>query len=105
MSTSTSTSPEAEDHASFLAEVRAMAVAPGLSLPIVRAVCESLHRATAEPEEVSYPQALGNGSVVDPLPEGQHSFILGAGRVPEVDESISRMGNRLQRALNHGAKS
>jgi hypothetical protein len=60
MSTTTSTSPETEGHASFLAEVRAMAVAPGLNLPIVRAVCESLHRATAEPEEASYPEARGN---------------------------------------------
>jgi monoterpene epsilon-lactone hydrolase len=47
-------------------------------------------------------QALGNGSVVDPLPGGQHSFILGAGRVPEVDESITRMGTWLRHALKVG---
>jgi hypothetical protein len=27
------------------------------------------------------------------MPEGQHSFILGAGRVPEVDEAIEQMGS------------
>ena len=26
------------------------------------------------------------------VPEGQHSFIMGAGRVPEVDEAIEQMG-------------
>jgi epsilon-lactone hydrolase len=33
------------------------------------------------------------------LPEGQHSFILGAGRVPEVDEAIDQMGRWLRSQL------
>jgi acetyl esterase/lipase len=33
------------------------------------------------------------------MPEGQHSFILGAGRVPETDEAIRRMGAWLRRHL------
>ena len=31
--------------------------------------------------------------------EGQHNFILGAGRVPEVDEAIERMGQWLRSRL------
>ncbi|MFD9513385.1 alpha/beta hydrolase fold domain-containing protein [Streptomyces mirabilis] len=38
-------------------------------------------------------------SEVRPLPEGQHSFILGAGRVPEVDRAIEQMGQWLRRHL------
>ncbi|MDX5567133.1 alpha/beta hydrolase [Streptomyces sp. ID05-04B] len=38
-------------------------------------------------------------SEVHPLPEGQHSFILGAGRVPEVDQAIEQMGQWLRRHL------
>ncbi|MEU5323678.1 alpha/beta hydrolase [Streptomyces sp. NPDC021056] len=33
------------------------------------------------------------------LPEGQHSFVMGAGRVPEVDEAIGRMGQWLRTHL------
>ncbi|WP_105968221.1 alpha/beta hydrolase [Streptomyces geranii] len=33
------------------------------------------------------------------LPEGQHSFVLGAGRVPEVDEAIGQMGQWLRKHL------
>lgn len=33
------------------------------------------------------------------LPEGQHSYILGAGRVPEVDDSIQHMGQWLRQHL------
>ena len=36
---------------------------------------------------------------VHPLPEGQHSFILGAGRVPEVDQAIQQTGQWLRRHL------
>jgi hypothetical protein len=35
------------------------------------------------------------------MPEGQHSFILGAGRVPEVDQAIQPMGQWLRRHLAH----
>jgi len=38
-------------------------------------------------------------SQVHSLPEGQHSFILGAGRVPEVDEAIGEMGQWLRKHL------
>jgi acetyl esterase/lipase len=33
------------------------------------------------------------------LPEGQHSFILGAGRVPEVDQAIQQMRQWLRKHL------
>ena len=33
------------------------------------------------------------------VPEGQHNFILGAGRVPEVDEAIEQMGQWLKSRL------
>ena len=33
------------------------------------------------------------------VPEGQHNFILGAGRVPEVDEAIEQMGQWLKSKL------
>ncbi|HSC21762.1 MAG TPA: alpha/beta hydrolase, partial [Solirubrobacterales bacterium] len=36
---------------------------------------------------------------VHPLPEGQHSFVLAAGRVPEVDRAIEQMGQWLRRHL------
>jgi acetyl esterase/lipase len=32
--------------------------------------------------------------------EGQHNFILGAGRVPEVDEAIERIGHWLRSRLS-----
>jgi hypothetical protein len=33
------------------------------------------------------------------MPEGQHSFVLGAGRVPEVDQAIGQMGQWLRKHL------
>jgi hypothetical protein len=33
------------------------------------------------------------------LPEGQHNFILGAGRVPEVDEAIAEISEWLRSKL------
>lgn len=38
-------------------------------------------------------------SEVHPMPEGQHSFVLGAGRVPEVDQAIQQMGQWLREHL------
>jgi len=38
-------------------------------------------------------------SEVHALPEGQHSFVLGAGRVPEVDQAIQQMGEWLRKHL------
>ena len=37
------------------------------------------------------------------LPEGQHNFILGAGRVPEVDQAIEEIGRWLRSQLGLGA--
>ena len=37
------------------------------------------------------------------LPEGQHNFILGAGRVPEVDQAIEEMARWLQSKLGLAA--
>jgi epsilon-lactone hydrolase len=36
---------------------------------------------------------------VHSMPEGQHSFVLGAGRVPEVDQAIQQMGQWLRKHL------
>jgi len=33
------------------------------------------------------------------MPEGRHSFILAAGRVPEVDHTIQQMGHWLRQHL------
>jgi monoterpene epsilon-lactone hydrolase len=41
----------------------------------------------------------GNQVHVEPVPAGQHSFIIGAGRVPEVDQAITTMGNWLRSTL------
>jgi acetyl esterase/lipase len=37
---------------------------------------------------------------VHSVPEGQHNFILGAGRVPEVDQAIAEMGQWLRTKLS-----
>ena len=44
-------------------------------------------------------QAAGNDVLVRAVAEGQHSFIVGAGRVPEVDEAIAEIGSWLRTAL------
>ena len=38
-------------------------------------------------------------SEVHPMPQGQHSFILSAGRVPETDQAIEQMGQWLRQHL------
>ena len=48
-------------------------------------------------------KAAGNDVIVQPVEEGQHSFIIGAGRVPEVDQAITAMGSWLRSTL--GVKS
>jgi monoterpene epsilon-lactone hydrolase len=40
-------------------------------------------------------------SEVHSLPQTQHSFILGAGRVPETDAAIEQMADWLNRHLGH----
>jgi monoterpene epsilon-lactone hydrolase len=41
----------------------------------------------------------GNDVALQPVEEGQHSFIMGAGRVPEVDRAIGDMGTWLRAHL------
>jgi epsilon-lactone hydrolase len=36
---------------------------------------------------------------VRPVEAGQHSFIIGAGRVPEVDDAIAEIGSWLRSKL------
>jgi acetyl esterase/lipase len=43
--------------------------------------------------------AAGNDQELRSVPGGQHSFIMGAGRVPEVDDAITEMGNWLHTKL------
>lgn len=44
-------------------------------------------------------QAASNDVVLQSVPAGQHSFIVGAGRVPEVDDAIKEMGSWLRSKL------
>jgi epsilon-lactone hydrolase len=44
-------------------------------------------------------QAAGNDILLRSLPAGQHSFIVAAGRVPEVDHAITEMGSWLRSKL------
>jgi monoterpene epsilon-lactone hydrolase len=44
-------------------------------------------------------KAAGNDVMSTGVPAGQHSFIIGAGRVPEVDEAITEMGSWLRSTL------
>jgi acetyl esterase/lipase len=44
-------------------------------------------------------QAAGNDVLLQSVPAGQHSFIVAAGRVPEVDQAITEMGSWLRSKL------
>jgi acetyl esterase/lipase len=44
-------------------------------------------------------QAAGNDGIVRAVAAGQHSFIIGAGRVPEVDDAIAEIGTWLRSKL------
>ena len=44
-------------------------------------------------------KAAGNDQYLRSVQRGQHSFIMGAGRVPEVDDAITEMGEWLRRKL------
>ena len=44
-------------------------------------------------------EAAGVDVSLRSVPAGQHSFIMGAGRVPEVDEAIQEMGRWLRSRL------
>jgi epsilon-lactone hydrolase len=45
----------------------------------------------------------GNDQQLHSIHGGQHSFIMGAGRVPEADDAIAEMGNWLRRKLQLNA--
>ena len=47
-------------------------------------------------------ERAGNEVLVLPVEAGQHSFIIGAGRVPEVDQAIAAMGGWLRSKLRIG---
>jgi acetyl esterase/lipase len=47
-------------------------------------------------------QAAGNDVLLRSVPAGQHSFIVGAGWVPEVDQAITEMGSWLRSKLGLG---
>lgn len=44
-------------------------------------------------------QTAGNDTLLRAVPAGQHSFIVAAGRVPEVDDAIKEMGSWLRTKL------
>lgn len=44
-------------------------------------------------------QTAGNDVLLRAVSAGQHSFIIGAGRVPEVDDAIAEIGAWLRTAL------
>jgi len=44
-------------------------------------------------------KAVGNDKQLRAVQGGQHAFIMGAGRVPEVDDAIAEMGKWLRRNL------
>ncbi|HEY2196376.1 MAG TPA: alpha/beta hydrolase [Mycobacterium sp.] len=47
-------------------------------------------------------QAAGNDVQLRSVPAGQHSFIIAAGRVPEVDDAVTEMGGWLRAKLGLG---
>jgi acetyl esterase/lipase len=47
-------------------------------------------------------QAAGNDVLLRSVPAGQHSFIVAAGRVPEVDDAVMEMGSWLRAKLGLG---
>jgi len=49
-------------------------------------------------------RAANNDVLLRRVPEGQHSFIVGAGRVPEVDQAITEMGTWLRSKLGLGPR-
>ena len=48
-------------------------------------------------------ERAGNDVMVRPVEAGQHSFIIGAGRVPEVDDAIAEIGSWLRKSLGLAA--
>ena len=54
-------SPEAQQFAQFLGSVSAKASTPGLDLAVIRDIVETNHRASAEPEGVTYAEVDAGG--------------------------------------------
>jgi epsilon-lactone hydrolase len=50
-------------------------------------------------------EAAGADVLVRAVPDGQHSFIMGAGRVPEVDEAIAEIGTWLRSKLGFAGRA
>jgi epsilon-lactone hydrolase len=50
-------------------------------------------------------QRAGNETMVRPVPAGQHSFIMAAGRVPDVDDAIKAMGGWLRSNVGIGPRA
>ena len=50
-------------------------------------------------------EAAGNDVLLRSVPAGQHSFIVAAGRVPEVDQAIAEMGSWVRSKLGLGTGS
>jgi acetyl esterase/lipase len=50
-------------------------------------------------------QAAGNDVLLRSVPDGQHSFITAAGRLPEVDSAIAEMGSWLRSSLGLPARA
>ncbi len=64
-------SPEAQQFAQFLASVSAKSSTPGLDLAVVRDIVETNHRASTEPEGVTYAEVDANGvPALWAIPEG-----------------------------------
>ncbi|MFD0440666.1 alpha/beta hydrolase [Streptomyces chartreusis] len=65
------TSPEAQEFVRFLDSVRAKAETPGLDLAVLRDVVDSYHRASTEPEGVTYAEVDADGvPAIWCIPEG-----------------------------------
>jgi acetyl esterase/lipase len=83
------TDPQVNLLAADLSGLPPMAVFYGEDELLASDAIELAHRA----------KAAGNEVISDRVPAGQHSFIIGAGRVPEVDQAITAMGGWLRSTL------
>lgn len=64
-------SPEAHEFAEFLASVSAKSSTPGLDLAVIRDIVDSNHKASTEPEGVTYAEVDANGvPALWAIPEG-----------------------------------
>jgi epsilon-lactone hydrolase len=63
----------------------------------------SLKERIANPDIDLATKGAGVDVSLHSLPEGQHNFIWGAGRVPEVDQAIEEIGGWLRSKLGLAA--